>query len=217
MNKKCFKNLIVAILVLALAATSNVTASNVIIQGGIENFYEYGPGFASELIVTGDSYARNFYNDEKNKGIKFYGFFQEGQTLEENRGILLDAFNSFYKLIFLSISVNDRHRSTHPSQFEKELRELFEIARNTGKFVFVHSYMFYDLASAPVFPYTTFEYDAMIRKIIMDYDNVYFIDMSDCVGKDYMLPDGVHYNKKFNDKMFERINFMIDLIRKKYE
>ena len=55
----------------------------------------------------------------------------------------------------------------------------------------------------------------MVRSLIMEYKNVYYIDMSDCTGNEYMLPDGIHYNKKFNDEMYDRINLMIDLIRNK--
>ena len=208
---------LIYIIAMALLLSSKVFATNVIIDGGVDSFFEYGPGFATELVVTGDSYAQHFYKDEKDRGIKLYAYCQEGQTLEEIREMLLYAFNSLHKLIFMSVSVNDRHRSTHPSVFEAEFRELLDIAKKTGKYVFLHSYMYYDLASTAQYPYTPFEYDAMIRKIIMDYDNVYFIDMSDCVGSEYMLPDGIHYNKKFNDVMFDRINFMIDLIRKRYE
>ena len=53
----------------------------------------------------------------------------------------------------------------------------------------------------------------MIRKIITEFDNVYFIDMSDCVGAEYMLPDGIHYSKKFNDVMYDRLMEKINYIK----
>jgi len=203
--------------VLMMAISFNCYAeSNIILDSSNHDFFaDMGPGFASEMVVAGDSYAKHFYNDEKNREMKLYGFFNEGYTLDMNRETLRSAFNSLHKIIFLSISVNDRHKSTHPSEFERELRELFDIAVKTNKIVLIHSYMYYDLASAPVFPFSTHEYDSMVRNLIIEYKNVYYIDMSDCTGEKYMLPDGVHYNKKFNDEMYDRINLMIDLIRKK--
>ena len=214
--KNIFRILVYAIIIIGI--TINCYAgSQVIINKSIKDYIESdGPGFASELVVAGDSYAQHFYEDEKYREMKLYGYFNEGFTLEMNKSTLQDAFNSFHKLIFLSISVNDRHKSTHPSEFEQELRELFDIAKRTNKIVMVHSYMYYDLASLANFPYSPFEYDSMVRNLIMEYDNVYYLDMSDCTGKEYMLPDGIHYNKKFNDIMYDRIIFLIDLIRNNF-
>ena len=215
MFKIVIKKLIPFVLMLAISFTC-YAESNVILDSSNQDFFaDSGPGFASEMVVAGDSYAKHFYQDEKNREIKLYGYFNEGFTLEMNKETLRSAFNSLHKIIFLSISVNDRHKSTHPSEFEQELRELFDIAVKTKKIVLIHSYMYYDLASAPIYPFSTHEYDSMVRNLIMEYKNVYYIDMSDCTGKDYMLPDGIHYNKKFNDEMYNRINLMIDLIRKK--
>ena len=209
------KKLITLLIVLAISFNC-YAESNVILDSSNQDFFaDSGPGFASEMVVAGDSYAQHFYKDEKNREIKLYGYFNAGYTLEMNKETLRSAFNSLHKIIFLSISVNDRHKSTHPSVFEQELRELFDIAVRTNKIVLIHSYMYYDLASTPNFPFSTYEYDSMVRSLIMEYKNVYYIDMSDCTGKDYMLPDGIHYNKKFNDEMYDRINLMIDLIRNK--
>ena len=199
-----------------ISFNSYAESSVIVNNSNSDYFSSVGPGYASELVVAGDSYATHFYEDEKNRGIKLYGYFNEGFTLEMNRETLRRAFNSLHKIIFLSISVNDRHKSTHPSEFENELRELFDIAVRTNKIVLVHSYMYYDLASSPIFPYSTSEYDSMIRNLIMEYNNVYYIDMSDCIGEEYMLPDGIHYNKKFNDIMYDRLNIMIELIRNNF-
>ena len=211
-----FKKIIFLILILMISFNSYAESSVIVNNSNSDYFSSVGPGYASELVVAGDSYATHFYEDEKNRGIKLYGYFNEGFTLEMNRDTLRKAFNSLHKIIFLSISVNDRHKSTHPSEFENELRELFDIAVRTNKIVLVHSYMYYDLASSPIFPYSTSEYDSMIRNLIMEYNNVYYIDMSDCIGEEYMLPDGIHYNKKFNDIMYDRLNIMIELIRNNF-
>lgn len=218
MGKVIYK-IILSVMITVVVCFCSFAATDVLVPGSAKtNLSDVGPGYASEIAVAGDSYAQHFYEDEKNRDIKLNGFFNEGFTLEMNYNTLRNAFNSIYKIVFLSISVNDRHKSTHPSEFEKELRELFDIAKRTGKIVLVHSYMYYDMAFVPNFPYSTFEYDSMIRNLIMEYDNVYYIDMSDCTGEEYMLPDGIHYNKKFNDIMYERVVFMMDWIgRKQYE
>lgn len=214
MVKAIFKKLIVAMLIAAFAFET--FSAQRIITGGIDSMIDDGPGAMTELLVAGDSYAQRFYQDEKDKELRLYPFFQEGQTIEENWEKLFDAFTTYKKMLFLSISVNDRHRNTHPSVFENQLRNLFAVAKMTKKCVFVHSYMYYDLSSAINFLYTTAEYDAMIRKVIMEFpDIVYFIDMSDCVGKEYTDEDGIHYNKKFNDTLYDRILFMIDYIKGK--
>lgn len=214
MRKEIFKKIIV--LLVSLSFVCNTFAADRIIPNGIDSILDNGPGFATELIVAGDSYAQHFYRDEKDRGTKLYAYCQEGQTIEENWEKLFDAFTALKKLIFLSISVNDRHRNTHPSVFENELRNLFAVAKMTGKYVFVHSYMYYDLGSIMNYAYSTAEYDAMIRKVIQEFpDTVYFIDMSDCVGSEYILPDGIHYNKKFNDILYDRIMDKIEKIKEK--
>ncbi|MBR4313875.1 MAG: SGNH/GDSL hydrolase family protein [Lachnospiraceae bacterium] len=212
MTKKILKIMLLLAMIASICFCSFAATDVLVPRTDKTDLFDMGPGYASEIAVAGDSYAKHFYDDEKNREIKLHGYFNEGYTLEMNYNTLRQAFNSLYKIVFLSISVNDRHKSTHPSEFETELRELFDIAKRTGKIVLVHSYMYYDLAFVPNFPYSPFEYDSMIRNLIMQYDNVYYIDMSDCTGSEYMLQDGIHYNKKFNDIMYDRVVFMIDWI-----
>ena len=212
MVKRIFKNSITFVIIMLFVMTS--FASERIITGGIDSMIDDGPGADTELLVAGDSYAMHFYNDEKNRDLRLFPFFQEGQTIEENWEILFNAFTVFKRWIFLSISVNDRHRNTHPNEFGNQLRNLFAVAQMTGKKVFVHSYMYYDLGSAINFAYLTNEYDSVIRTVIQEFPNtVYFIDMSDCVGSEYILPDGIHYNKKFNDTLYDRIQKKIREIK----
>ncbi len=214
MKKQLFKKIIICITIVVM--TFETFAAERIITGGIDSMLDDGPGAMTELLVAGDSYAERFYKDEKGRDLRLFPYFQEGHTIEENWEKLFDAFTTYKKMLFLSISVNDRHRNTHPSVFENQLRNLFAVAKMMNKYVFVHSYMYYDLSSANNFMFTTAEYDAMIRKVIMEFpDTVYFIDMSDCIGKEYMNEDGIHYNKKFNDTLYDRILFMIDYIKRK--
>ena len=43
---------------------------------------------------------------------------------------------------------------------------------------YLHSYMLYDFAVSPLFDFTPYNYDDIVRKIAADYDNIYYIDMS---------------------------------------
>ena len=140
-------------------------------------------------------------------------FFQEGFTIEENRKKLQDAFYSIHKYILFSISVNDHRKNTHPNYFEDEYREMVELAKATSKTVFVHSYMLYDYGAISAQGFTPYDYDNMVRKIANDYTNIYYIDMSDCVGAEYMELDGIHYNKKFNDILYDRIKAKIEELK----
>ena len=187
-------------------------ASNVIIAGGYESFFKETPS-GTELIVAGDSYAQGFYEDEVNRDMQLIPFFQEGFTIEENRKKLQDAFYSIHKYILFSISVNDHRKNTHPNYFEDEYRDMVDLAAKTSKIVFVHSYMLYDFNVIASQGFTPYDYDNMVRKIANDYDNIYYIDMSDCVGAEYMELDGIHYNKKFNDILYDRIKAKMEELK----
>lgn len=188
-------------------------ASQWIIAGSIDTMFQDGPG-DGELVVAGDSYAEGFYNDEKERGMDLIPFVQEGFTIEENREKLRTAFYSIHKYILFSISVNDHRHNTHPTYFEDEFREMIALAVATQKTVFVHSYMIYDWAASPFFNFTPYNYDDTVRKIANDYDNIYYIDMSDCVGEEFIKEDGLHYNKKFNDILYDRIKNKINELKK---
>ena len=203
--------------ILLIAATifclcSSNFAAQWIVAGGIDTLFPDGPS-DGELVVAGDSYAEGFFNDEKDRGMKLIPYFQEGYTIEENRDKLREAFYSVHKYLLFSISVNDQRKNTHPTYFEDEFREMVVFAMLTHKTVFVHSYMLYDFAVSPLFDFTPYNYDDIVRKIAADYDNIYYIDMSDCVGSDYIKEDGIHYNKKFNDILYDRIKTKIDELK----
>lgn len=206
------KLVLLATAIISMALQVNVFASGVIISGGIERFFKETPS-GTELIVAGDSYAQNFYEDEWNREMQLLPFFQEGSTIEENQKKLQDAFYSIHKYILFSISVNDHRKNTHPNYFEDEYRNMVDLAIATKKTVFVHSYMLYDLTIANALQFTPYDYDNMVRKIANDYDNIYYIDMTDCVGAEYMEADGIHYNKKFNDILYDRIKAKMEELK----
>ena len=208
--KKKFLSLFAIIMIVTYSF--DVFASNVIIAGGYESFFKETPS-GTELIVAGDSYAQGFYEDEVNRDMQLIPYFQEGFTIEENKRKLEDAFYSIHKYILFSISVNDHRKNTHPNYFEDEYRDMVDLATKTSKTVFVHSYMLYDMTMANALQFTPYDYDNMVRKIANDYDNIYYIDMSDCVGAEYMELDGIHYNKKFNDILYDRIKAKMEELK----
>lgn len=206
--KKTLKKILVFIPVFLLILSMVSYASMWIIAGGNDRFFQDGPS-EGELVVAGDSYAQGFYEDEKDRGMYLIPYFQEGYTIEENENKLQDAFYSIHKYILFSISVNDHRHNTHPTYFEDEYRRMIALSILTSKTVFVHSYMLYDWAASTQFSFTPYDYDNMVRKIAADYDNIYYIDMTDCVGAEYIKEDGLHYNKKFNDILYDRIKAKI--------
>ena len=171
-----------------------------------------GPSWG-EVVVAGDSYGKNFFNDEQKREIKFREYCNNGLTIDENYKTLIEAFDSFSNIVLFSISVNDQQKGTHPVIFEIKFREMLDKARETEKIVIVHTYMHYpyaNFANAKLFPFSTYEYDSVVRKLANEYDNVFYIDMNDYGGVEYMTEDGIHYNKEFNDALYDRLKVIID-------
>ncbi|MBR1455033.1 MAG: SGNH/GDSL hydrolase family protein [Lachnospiraceae bacterium] len=208
------KNIKILLIVLVSVLVCNFSSTGAawIVDGGIDTIFGDGPG-DGELVVAGDSYAEAFYKDEKDRGMELIPYYQEGYTIEANRDRLRTAFYSVHKYILFSISVNDHRHNTHPNYFEEEYLEMIALAIATQKTVFVHSYMIYDWAASPLFNFTPYNYDDTVRKIANDYDNIYYIDMTDCIGKDFIKEDGIHYNKRFNDILYDRIKAKINELK----
>ncbi|MBO6134297.1 MAG: SGNH/GDSL hydrolase family protein [Lachnospiraceae bacterium] len=201
-----------SVIVMVFALHGFCFASNVIIAGGYDRLFTESP-MGTELIVAGDSYAQNFYEDENGKDMQLIPYFQEGFTIEENQKKLQDAFYSIHKYILFSISVNDHRKNTHPNYFEDEFRDMVDLATKTSKTVFVHSYMIYNQNFTNGLQFSSYDYDNMVRKIANDYPNIYYIDMMDCAGLEYIEADGVHYNKLFNDILYDRIKAKIEELK----
>ena len=212
MSFKRFKIYFLAIAFSIVAST--LTFGTSVFYTGSDDITSFGPGYA-ELIVAGDSYSERFYVHEKDREIEMLPFFNAGTTISENHKTLMQAFNSRHRFILFSISVNDRHRGTHPMVFEYNLRELLNKSLESKKIVFFHTYMQYSYApfASDFCQFSTYEYDSILRKLCAEYSNVYYIDMSDCGGLDYALDDGIHYSRAFNDKLYERLKAKIDEIR----
>ena len=186
---KIFKKLIVVAVVVSLALET--FAAERIVTGGVDSMMDNGPGAMMEVLVAGDSYAQRFYNDEKNKELRLHPFFQEGHTIEENWEKLFDAFTAYKKILFLSISVNDRHRNTHPSEFENQLRNLFAVAKMMNKYVIVHSYMFYGL----------YHLESIMKKIV----KVEGMMCPHCEGR---VKEAFEKNAKVDDRLVFMINYI---------
>lgn len=163
--------------------------------------------FADEkvLIVTGDSYAQHFYNDEKNNGVRLDVYALEGRTVEANLSIILDSLNDKSRYALLAISVNDAINKTPIDKFKRELRQIFERAMNMHKVVFVHSYVEFNFdGDTPnlVFPNA---YDEALKEVSSEYMNVFYLDMSRFLTPDFFGADTIHANRLFNDALFSYI------------
>lgn len=210
MNRNVYKKAIAVSMVLLFFVGAICSyAANVLVPGGYDSIVSAGP-ISNEIVVAGDSYAQHFLNDESGRELKFYPFTAEGTTLKENAERLAEAFDSFNKMVLLSISVNDQVRGTHPQDFEKYLRALLDKAKLTKKIVFMHTYIHHPQADILMGAFPTFTYDDTIRKLAAEYDNVYYIDMSDCSDAAFSTGDYIHYSKVFNDILYDRLKAKID-------
>lgn len=157
------------------------------------------------LIVTGDSYAQHFYEDEKNNGVRLDVYALEGRTVEANLSIIMDSLNDKSRYALLAISVNDAINKTPIDKFKRELRQIFDRAMNMHKVVFVHSYVEFNFdGNAPnlVFPNA---YDEALKEVSSEYMNVFYLDMSRFLAPDFFGEDTIHANRLFNDALFSYI------------
>lgn len=205
------KTIMLGIIALYYALFSSIYtfAAKMIVPAGYDSLVNASP-FGNEIVVTGDSYAQHFLKDESNRDLKFYAFTAEGTTLQENAVHLAEAFDSINKMVLLSISVNDQVRGTHPAIFEMYLRAVLDRAKETKKIVFMHTYIHHPQADLLIGAFPTFTYDDTIRKLAAEYDNVYYIDMSDCSDAAFSTGDYIHYSKRFNDILYDRLKAKID-------
>lgn len=176
----------------------------VIIPSNVNDFLNNGPS-DPRVTVTGDSYAVNFYFDERNKDAKLVCYAEPGHTVEENKKLMLSSPDSFGTYMLLSVGVNDQDRNTHPSVFKNHLKDILDKAKDRNKIVFVHTYCNAPDAFIKGAEFQATDYDKVLREFESEYDNVIYIDMSDCTYGEYFLEDGYHVNKEFNNLLYDRM------------
>ena len=163
------------------------------------------------IAVTGDSYAGTFVRFEKSKKYNILEFAKSGKTIGQNKSLIDTAMDSVAKYVLISTSVNDYEKQTTLRAFEYNLRRYINHALLNHKVVFLHTYMKY--AAAIKRDVEIKDYDDIIKKLANEYDNTIYLDMHDYEKKEYQMSDKRHYDKEFNDALYEKIDKWIGAFR----
>lgn len=185
------------------ADTSSINSSNV-----INPYKDKKEPFALKyyhMDVCGDSYAGRFYEFESNKDLWYRDFFFSGSTVPQNYGIMRDCMNSDYRLVIVSMGVNDHFYKVKPKVFEAYIKYLISLAAEKEKYIFMHTYMPYFYDKIDTYEYPIKAYDEIIKKICSEYDRAYYIDLNDLNPLDYIDSDNLHYTKPFYDILYDRM------------
>ena len=156
------------------------------------------------LAVAGDSYAGTFTRFEKEKKYNILEFAKSGRTIGQNKNLIDQSIDSVAKFILISTSVNDYEKQSKLNSFEYNLRRFINHALLNHKIVFLHTYMKYSAAIKRDVEIK--DYDNIIKKLADEYENVIYIDMHDYEKKEYEMPDKRHYDREFNDAMYDKID-----------
>ena len=159
------------------------------------------------IAVAGDSYAGTFVRFEKDKNFNLLEFAKDGRTIGQNKDLIDASIETIAKYVLISISVNDFERQTTLNSFEMNLRRHINHAMINHKVIFLHTYMEY--AAARKRTMAIKDYDKILKKLADEYENTLYIDMHDFEKVEFQMPDKRHYDKIFNDFLYDKINALI--------
>ena len=161
----------------------------------------------SVIAVAGDSYAGTFVRLEKDKNYNLLEFAKDGRTIGQNKDLIDASIETIAKYVLISTSVNDFEKQTTLNSFEMNLRRHINHAMINHKVVFLHTYM--DYAAARKRTIAIKDYDNILKKLADEYENTLYIDMHDFEKVEFQMSDKRHYDKIFNDVLYEKINTLI--------
>lgn len=157
----------------------------------------------SKIAVAGDDFASSFVENEKDK-FDLIDFSKKDTTIARNSSMFYKAMDSDARDVLISIGIKDYEEKTEVAEFEKTLRSYINLACLRHKYVFLHTYVHFMGERANRTPKVA-EYDEVIKKLANEYPNTVFIDMSEFQSAEYQGLNK-YYNKKFYDKLFERLD-----------
>ena len=149
---------------------------------------------------------------EKDKKYNLLEFAKAGKTIGQNAYLIDAAIETIAKYILIATSVNDFEKQTTLNAFETNMRKYLNHALKNHRVVFLHTYMNYAAAKKRTIKIE--DYDAILKKLAEEYDNTLYVDMHDLEKEEFQMPDKRHYDKAFNDLLYERIDELIKSIRK---
>lgn len=165
----------------------------------------------SVLAVAGDSYAGTFVRFEKDKNYNVLEFAKDGRTIGQNRDLIDASMESIAKYVLISTSVNDFEKQTSLYAFENNMRRHINHAMINHKIVFLHTYMDYGAAKKRTIKIE--DYDKVLQKLANEYENTLYVDMHDLEMVEFQMPDKRHYDKIFNDVLYDRIDTLIKKLK----
>ena len=168
------------------------------------------------LSVVGDSFAGHFALNEGFNNLYYFIFPFPAITNEKNVEIFEECIRSDKSnFILFATGVNDLIMATRLTDFEESLVTYVKAAKKENKFVLFHTYMmeFSDKIGDTYFK--TSDYDNVLRKIAENYDNAFYIDMSNLQHERYTIDDKCHYNKTFYDTLLAKCNYTMWNINEK--
>ena len=165
---------------------------------------------AKEVAVVGDTYAKIFFNYERDKGLELLDFSGDSHPVAWLTQSFANATNSSAKYILLSFGIYDYENQTDLVEFENVLRQFLNLASITHKNIFMHSYMFYQ--AGKILPIKTTKYDEVIQKLCAEYPNVIYINTHRYEVAEYQSSDLKNYNRDFNDILFAIIKNYVDTL-----
>ena len=160
-----------------------------------------GPGEFTKknIAIVGDSYIEFFKYYVSADDFEYYQFpSDKGITSEENVQTFMGCIeygNNNY--ILFCAGVNDFLNKTSPDTFENYLRFYIDLISKKNKYLFFHTYMSFYRSELREDDHTVKELDDVYRKLAEEYDNVYYIDMSNMDNEDYAFGDGYNYDESF--------------------
>lgn len=164
----------------------------------------------NEIAVVGDTYAKLFFNYERDKDIKLLDFSTIASPIAALTQSMINATNSSSKYIVLSFGVVDHELQTDLNTFDDILRQFLNLTSITHKNIFIHSYMFYQASKN--LPIKTEKYDEIVKKLCDEYPNATYIDTHSYEVAEYQNADLKNYNKLFNDSLYNTIRSYIEII-----
>ena len=190
------------------------TCSNAICSSFF-NFYPARDANDDTIVVTGDSYAGYFATYECSKDYNILIFAEAGKSTKENYDIMKAAVSLYPSTIIISVGVNDHNKNESPSDFKQRIETLVKLCKFYNKKVILHTYMNYDTEiysdDSMEREFDVSDYDKILKDIGSNYNNAFYIDMSDYDKEEYLQEDKIHYNKMFYDELYNRITTAIML------
>ena len=180
----------------------------------IVNINKTKPLNYNSIALTGDSYASYLYNRlNGNLDCALESYFAAGQTIIENKELMLSAMKSSSKYVIISIGVNDHFKSTNLQLFHDTLDEIIKEGVKNNKIIFTHSFLEYPISKHFISMHTTHDYDNIIHAISDNYNEVTYININEYSKDKYFIDDNLHLNNEFYNKFFGILLYEFDKMK----